>query len=178
MTETKTHYKKNLDPRYISGEDLKDGLALNKGLAPEMIVQIVGFEDKGVFDKNSQSEQTKTGLHLATLDGKRLYKPMILNKTNSKTCTKEFGSPYMEDWLNKPIVLYAKPDSRFDFVARFRKYFPPVQITDTAALEKLSVCANLEGLMETWKGLTAQEKALPTVIAKKDQLKESFTAAQ
>jgi len=170
----KTHYKKNLDPRYISGEDLKDGKDLNKGLLPEMVVQITGFEDKGVWDKNSQSEQTKTGLFLATMDGKALYKPMILNKTNSMVCTKEFGSPFMEDWLNKPIVLYAKPDSRFNFVARLKKYYPPVTITDTEALKKLSTCTNLEQLMETWKGLTAEEKILPTVIAKKDELKDAF----
>jgi len=34
-------------------------------------------------------------------------KPFIINKTNSKTISKITGSPYIEDWVGKEIVLFA-----------------------------------------------------------------------
>ena len=34
-------------------------------------------------------------------------KPFIINKTNAKTISEITGSPFLEDWSNKEIVLYA-----------------------------------------------------------------------
>jgi hypothetical protein len=173
-TETLTHFKKNLDPRYISGEDLKYGEQLNHGLRPEMIVTVSHFEDKETYDQSQNKKAIKTGLFLKEYpSGNAIYKPVILNNTNAKFFAKETGSPFMERWLNIPVVLWAMPDSRFDFVARFKKYFPPAQVdADKAAIEKLNACEKTsEALNATWKELTAAERKLPTVLALVEKLK-------
>jgi len=173
--ETLTHWKKNNDPRYISGEDLKDGLAIGKGLRPEMVVTIAKFEDKETFDQSSQSKVTKSGFWLREYpSGNPLYKPLILNNTNAKFCINEFKSEFMEHWLDKPLVLWAMPDRRHGFVARFKKYYPPAQVTDVKALAELSKATTLAELGETWGKLLADEKKLPTVMAKKEELKSKL----
>ncbi len=128
MTEQKTHWKKNNDSRYISGEDLKGGL---KGLKPEMLVTIEKFNDTDSFDQKSQQSITVTGLFLKEVGGSSLYKPTILNNTNAKVLTNITGSAFMEDWLNKPVLMYAQADKRHGHVVRFRKYNPPVLIPDS-----------------------------------------------
>lgn len=170
--ETKTHWKKNLDPRYISGDDLKAGL---NGLAPEMVVTISAGKDAPTFDQTKQAEVSKTALWLKDLSGKNIYKPVILNVTNAKSLSKEFGSDFIEDWYNKPVVLYACPDRRFGHVARFKKYYPPVQVKADNALSELSKCSNLIELSDVWTKLTTAEKQLPTVISKKDELKSKLS---
>lgn len=123
MTTEKTHWKKNNDSRYISGEDLQTEF---HGLKKEMVVFIDRFEDTETFDQNNNSKITKTGLFLKELNGSALYKPVILNTTNAKTLAKECGSSFMEDWIGKPVVLYAQKDSRHGYVVRFKKYAFPV----------------------------------------------------
>jgi hypothetical protein len=169
--ETLTHWKKNNDSRYISGEDLRSGL---HGLKPEMVVVIERFEDAETFDQTKNTKVVKTGFFLKELNGSSVYKPVILNNTNAKFCRQEFNSEYMEHWLNKPFVLYAMADKRHGFVARFKKYYPPATVTDEQALKLLSSCNTLSDLQKTWAELSAQEKNLPSVIAKKESLKTTL----
>lgn len=166
----KTHWKKNLDSRYISGEDLQAEL---HGLKKEMPVVIDRFEDSDTFDPNSQTKAVKTGFYLKTLNGTPVYKPVILNVTNADFCRKEFGSEWMEDWVGKPFVLYAKPDKRFGFVARFKKYFAP-QISDVEPIKLLKTSKTKEELQANWSKLSKQEQALPTVVKVKDELKATL----
>lgn len=168
-TQTKTHWRKNLDPRYVSGEDLKASL---HGLSPEMVVAVHEMKDAPTFDQSTQKEVTKTSLWLMDLVTKKLiYKPVILNVSNAKFFAKEFSSDYIEDWYGKPVVLYALPDKRFGHVARFKHYYPPAQITDTAALAKLNESKTLAELQTNWSEITKAEQNLPTVTALKDKLK-------
>lgn len=168
----KTHWRKNLDPRYISGEDLKNSL---KGLSPEMLVAIDNMQDAPTFDQSTQKETTKTSLWLKDLKTQqRIYKPVILNVSNAKFFAKEFGSDFIEDWYGKPCILFAQADRRFGYVARFKHYFPPAGITDANALGLLNKCTTLVELTETWGKLTAEEKKLPSVMAKKELLKTTL----
>lgn len=128
MSNEKTHWKKNCDSNFISGEDLKSGL---KGLRSEMIVCIEKFNDSETFDQKKQAKLTISALYLKEVNGKSLYKPVILNKTNAKFFVKETGSEYMEDWLNVPVLLCAVPDSRHGYVVRFKKYVLPVLVKDS-----------------------------------------------
>lgn len=123
MSEQKTHWKKNNDSRYISGEDLMSGL---KGLRNEMLVCIEKFNDTDSFDQNTQQKTIVTGLYLKELHGVSLYKPVVLNNTNAKNLTSFFNSPFMEDWIGKPVLMYAQADKRHGYVVRFRKYNPPI----------------------------------------------------
>lgn len=174
--ENLTHWKKNNDSRYISGEDLKNGEILGKGLKSEMVVMIDKFEDAKTFDQQSQSEATKTGFWLKDLAGNKLYKPVILNNTNAKFCIEEFKSEFMEHWIGKPFVLYALPHKRHGFVARFKKYYPPATVSDKKALELLSTSTDIDSLVKNWEAISPAEKKLPTVLAKKEELKKQFTS--
>ncbi len=172
-----THWKKNLDSRYISGEDLANSL---KGLRPEMVVVIEKFEDAETFDQNQNKKTVKTGFWLKELNangsiGASIYKPVLLNNTNAAFCAKEFGSEFMEHWLNKPMVLYAMPDKRHGMVARFKKYYAPNKATDTNALASLGNSKTLDELQTNWSALSKEEKLLPTVIAKKDSMKTQLS---
>ena len=171
MENNLTHWKKNNDPKYISGEDLKKGVEIGKGLKPEMIVYIHKFEDSETFDQTKQSKTIKTGFYLKELDGKDVYKPVILNNTNASFCIKEFGSEYMEHWLNKPFVLYAQADRRHGFVARFKKYYPPAQISDEKAIKLLESSKDLDELKKNFLSLSSEEQRLTTVVAKTEALK-------
>ena len=130
----KTSWKKNLDSRYISGEDLQGGL---KGLKPEMTVIIYRFTDSPSFDQKANKDITITALFLKTLDGKDVYKPIILNKTNAKFLSKECGSDFMEDWIGKIVVIFAQPDKRFGFVVRFKPFHKPVLKQGTPEFDKV-----------------------------------------
>lgn len=171
--ENLTHWKKNIDSRYISGEDLHGEL---KGLKKEMVVVITRFEDAETFDINTQAKGVKTGFFLKELNGKELYKPVLLNKTNATFCRNEFKSEFMEHWINKPFVLFAMPDKRFGFVARFKKYYPP-QVSDVNALGVLSVAKDLEQLREFWGTLSVEEKKLPKVLKLKEDMIAKFNGA-
>lgn len=173
METQKTHWRKNLDPRYVSGEDLKNSL---HGLKPEMVVCVHEMKDAPTFDQSTQKEVTKTSLWLKDLQsGQVIYKPVILNVSNAKTFAKEFNSDFIEDWYNKPIVLFAQPDKRLGHVARFKHYFPPAKITDSNAVSELNRATDLQSLGEIWAALSAEEKKLPTVIKLKDDLKTKLS---
>lgn len=171
--ENKTHWRKNLDARYVSGEDLKNSL---HGLRPEMLVCVHEMKDAPTFDQSIQKEVTKTSLWLKDLSNNQIiYKPVILNVSNAKTFAKEFNSDFIEDWYGKPIVLYAMPDKRFGHVARFKHYYPPAKATDTEAIASLNTATTLAELGEKWTALSADEKKLPTVLSHKETLKTKLS---
>jgi len=176
--QDKTPWRKRLDPRYISGEDLLNGLEMKKGLKKEMVVCIEKQEDAPAFDQKEQKEVLKTSLWLKDLEtGKPIYKPCLLNVTRAEFLTKESGgSIYLEDWYGIPFVMYAKPDKRHGHVVSFKKYYAPAQITPDAALTKLRACSTKEELVTAWTALTGAEKALPAVLAEKDKLKTELPA--
>jgi len=167
--QEKTHWKKNIDSRYISGEDLKAEL---KGLKQEMSVVITHFQDSETFDQSSQDKKVKTGFFLAEYPSKTpVYKPMILNATNAKFCAKEFGSDYMEDWIGKPLVLFAMPDKRFGHVARFKKHIEAVKVDEAKCKSDLGKANTLPELQTAWMALTPAEQNNPVVLAEKERLK-------
>jgi len=138
----KTHWKKNNDSNFISGEDLISGL---KGLKPEMIVVIEKFNDAESFDQKKQSKITVSALYLKEVNGGSLYKPVILNKTNAKFFVKETNSDFVDDWINKPVVVYAQKDARHGYVVRFKKYVFPILQPNTSEFEKCKLAIEKSG---------------------------------
>lgn len=119
METTKTHWKKNNDSKFISGEDLQSSL---RGLAPEMIVVLDRFIDAKTFDQNNQKDLIVTSLYFKKITGEDIYKPVVLNNTNAKFMVKETGSPMMEDWIGKTVILFAQKDKRHGYVARLKSF--------------------------------------------------------
>ena len=107
----KTPWRKNLDKRYISGEDLLMGESMGKGLKKEMVVTMVKFEDSPAFDQKQQKETDKTAIWLKDhLTGNLVYKPMLLNVINGEFLAKEIGggSLFIDDFSTTiPFVIYA-----------------------------------------------------------------------
>jgi hypothetical protein len=89
METTKTHYKILRNPNYIGGWDLLNG---------DKTVTITKVNKELVHDgKGGQSECCT--VHFAEC------KPMVANSTNLKRIAKLLGSPFVEDWSNKRIIL-------------------------------------------------------------------------
>ena len=93
MAEPLTHWKKLTNPNYIGAHDLQPGQELKitiESVAKEIVKTPEGKDDECV---------------VAKIVGAK--KPMILNKTNMKIITKVLGSPYIEDWKGKSIIIYS-----------------------------------------------------------------------
>ena len=90
MEQQKTHWKVLVNPDYIGAYALngKDLTVTIEKVIREMVTGDGGKKDECT---------------VAYLKG---HKPLILNRTNSKTITKIYNSPYIEDWAGKKITLY------------------------------------------------------------------------
>lgn len=89
--ETKTHWKKLVDPRFIGAYSLPNG--------EDLTVTIDFVRSEEITTIGGKKEQ-HTIAHLCG------QKPMILNATNSKSIHKLYG-PYIEEWVGQQITLFA-----------------------------------------------------------------------
>lgn len=93
--EQKTHWKKLTHPDYIGAYELMDG-----GANKELTVTIEKVVRQMVQGADGKKEEC-TVAHL-----KAGVKPFILNATNQKIMSKLFGSPFIEDWQGRKMILY------------------------------------------------------------------------
>jgi hypothetical protein len=89
--DTKTHWKKLINPDYIGAYALQPD--------EDLVVTIDYVKREQVTGTGGKKEEC-TVAHLVG------QKPLILNVTNSKSIAKLYGS-YIEDWAGKQITLYA-----------------------------------------------------------------------
>ena len=170
----KTHWKKNLDSRYISGEDLKSGL---KGLKSPIHVEVIKFDaDAEVYDQNTNSKKHKSALFLKEIDGEKLHKPVLLNKTNALFFVGLTGKEFLDDWVGAQATMFAQPDRRHGHVVRFKKYTPPRTVKPEAAIKALGAAKTLDELKQIWGNCTADEKKHPEVLKKKEDMKTQIEA--
>ncbi len=92
MIET---WEKVLDPNFINAELIGD-------VGAERVVTIKDIDFKEAFDQKSNSKSMKQSLFFEEC------KPMILNKTNTKTLMKLFGADGSRprDCIGKKVILY------------------------------------------------------------------------
>ena len=130
--ETKlTHWKKLENPDYIGAYSIEQG--------KDLIVTI----EKVVREMVTGTGGKKEECSVAYLKGQ---KPFILNRTNQKTISKVAGTPYIEQWAGKQIILYVAHIKAFgeDNVEclRVRPILPQVTLpelkeTDTVNFDKV-----------------------------------------
>lgn len=126
----KTHWKKLVNPDYIGVYSLDEG--------KDMVVTILSVAREMVTSTNGKKEECT----VAKLKGQ---KPMILNRTNCKTIQKLYGTPYIEEWANKTIQLFAATTKLAgDDVECLRirptvpnKKLPTLLVSDTANFDKV-----------------------------------------
>lgn len=114
-------------------------------------------------------------------------KPMVVNSINRKTIAKivkDFKkctpteSRNIGNWIGLKLELEFDPNVKMmgQVVGGIRvKYqLPQNPADDKKALSSLETCQTLEDLKTVWLTLSADEKKLPTVLAKKEQLKSDL----
>jgi hypothetical protein len=89
--EKLTHWKKLTNPDYIGAYSLEDG--------KDLTVTIVEVKREMVTGTGGKKEECT----VAYLKGQ---KPMILNRTNCKTITAIYKTPFIEQWKGKSITLF------------------------------------------------------------------------
>lgn len=132
MSNDKTHYRKAFASPYLSAADVVEPTRLT--------IAYVRLE-------GDKTKKTKTQMNTAYFAEREIrkgekLKPMILNATNSKMMAKMTGSPFIEDWVNVPVEVYAVSGVRFgnETVEGLRikpaAYNPPFNVA--AALESIA----------------------------------------
>lgn len=94
----KTHWKKLTNPNYLGSYAFQPG--------EEKTVTIKEVKREIVQNQNGKEECTVA--HFV-----EDIKPLILNKTNADAIARVWGTPYIEDWAGKKIVLKVKKVSAF-----------------------------------------------------------------
>jgi len=91
--ENKTHWKKLTNPDYLGAYSIENG--------SDLIATIKSVALENVTGADGKKEQCTVIRFAEDL------KPFICNRTNAKTISKIYDTPYIEDWTNKKIQLYA-----------------------------------------------------------------------
>ncbi len=94
MSETKTHWKKLDNPEYLGAYSFQPN--------EEKVVEIVRVEMRSVPNTDGKKSDCKVAIL-------KNEKPMILNSINCRTLHKVYGTPYIEDWQGKSIVICVDP---------------------------------------------------------------------
>jgi hypothetical protein len=158
----KTHWKNNFDYQYLGGYSIEG-------------------EDKTLTIKKVVTEKVQ-GTSGRAEDCMVIYfeeesKGMICNKTNAKTITKVHGTPYIEEWTGKKIVLGTEKVSAFGETTdalRIRAYKPKAEVNPADAILKLNSCGTLADLKKVWSSLSNGEKNHVEIINLKEQLKNEL----
>lgn len=114
-------------------------------------------------------------------------KPMVVNSINRATISKivkdlkkctPTESRNIGNWIGLQIELTFDPSvkmmGKVTGGIRVKYKLPENPADDKEALKMLSLCDNLESLKVTWDVLSADEKKLATVLAKKEELKNKL----
>ena len=115
--ELSGHWKKSVsDPRFLCDADLVG--------QPEIIATVSHASMEEV--RNGMEVSQKVALYFE----EKSVKPMVMNKTNSKTMAKLAKSPMMEQWRGTMVQIYYDPTIKFgrDVVGgvRIRPFAPNV----------------------------------------------------
>ena len=160
----KTHWKKTFNPDYIGAYVLEPG--------EEKTVTITKVVNEMVVGQNGKKEE-------CTVAYLQNEKPFILNRTNCKTITKLYDTPYIEEWSGKSVIIYADKVNAFGEqveALRIRMRRPePVKKDYSEAIRKLEQCTNLEQLKSVYMSLTKDEQA--GTVSIKDKLKTKLSAS-
>ncbi len=165
--EAKTHWKSLVSNDYIGAYSL-----MQTGKAVDLTVKIKSVVRQIVKGEGGKEDECT----VAQLEGQ---KPMILNRTNCKTITSIYGTPFIQDWAGKTITIYvAKVKVKGEAIdaLRIRDMVPqPEKPVDMSKpLYKLNACKSLDDLQKTFLSLPDPERNNSEVIARKDELKKTL----
>jgi hypothetical protein len=108
-------------------------------------------------------------------------KPLVVNSTNAQTIRRLCGGGANLNTWKMPVQVELFIDSTVKMKGqvvggvRLRKPMNVPQVSDVNAIITLSKSTTQAELLAAWNSLTPQEKALPTVLGKKDELKANLS---
>lgn len=160
----KTHWKNNYNYDYLGSYSLPDGKDLTLTISKTAKEKVIGANGK---------KEDCFVVYFKDAD-----KPMILNRTNAKTITKVTGSPFIEDWVGKQIILGVDTVSAFgESVEALRvrniKSAPAKAVDYTAEIDTLRGCTSLEQLQSAYLSLNAAAKL--ALVGVKEEMKAALT---
>lgn len=146
QVQPKTHWKSYQNPLYIGSYCFQPGEEITATIKKVKREIVVGVEGK---------KEECTVVHFV-----ESIKPLILNATNAKTITKVAGTPYIEEWEGKRIVMGVEKVKAFGDVldaVRVKKKQPaPIRA------EAPIVCEDCHQPIKPWGNMTAQQVAAST----------------
>ena len=113
------HWKKSFNPLWLGEWDFEPG--------KDLVAKVVKVDHEMITSQNGTKEE-KLVMHFEGL------KPLILNSTNCKNCSKAMNSPYIEDWAStkdqdRYVQLYITQVAAFGTMTnavRIRDFAPTV----------------------------------------------------
>ena len=164
MSNEKTHWKKEFNYDYMGSYSLPDG--------KDIILTIRETKRETVTGTNGKKEDCFVCYF------KESDKPMILNRTNCKTISKIYCTPFIEDWPGYRVILGIDNVSAFGEsveALRIRNIKPqPVQAVDySLQIKMLRECKTIADLQTVYTGFTADQKIATLTV--KDQMKNELS---
>jgi len=137
----KTHWRSLCDPNYLGSYAFQPG--------EEKTVTIKEVKREIVQNQNGKEDCTVAYFE-------EDIKPLILNKTNADAIAKAWGTPYIEDWSGKKIVLKVKK------VSAFGEMVDAVRVSKDRPVEETILCEICGSVIRPVSGKTAQAIATAT----------------
>lgn len=144
MAEQLTHWKKLANPDYLGAYALDPG--------QELIVTIASVANEAVTGADGKKETCMV------MRFRENVKPMVLNATNSKTITKLFKTPYIENWIGRKIQLYVQAG-----VKAFGDVVDALRVRPFLPVEKELLCADCGQAIEGFGKSSAETVAKHTL---------------
>ena len=162
MSKAKTHWKNNFDYQYLGGYSIE---------GDDLELTIVEVKNEMVKGQSGRDESCMV-IYFEEVD-----KGMICNKTNAKTITTVHGTPYIEEWNGKKILLGTEKVSAFGETTdalRIRQIKPKTKIDPSQAVATLKGALDLADLQSIWKSLSKAEQQDKTIINTKNTMKNEL----
>lgn len=162
MSKAKTHWKNNFDYQYLGGYSIE---------GDDLELTIVEVKNEMVKGQSGRDESCMV-IYFEEVD-----KGMICNKTNAKTITTVHGTPYIEEWPGKKILLGTEKVSAFGETTdalRIRQIKPKTKIDPSQAVATLKGALDLADLQSIWKSLSKAEQQDKTIINTKNTMKNEL----
>lgn len=144
MAEKLTHWKKLTNPDYLGAYALEPN--------QDLIVTIKSVSNEVVTGADGKKETCSVMRFMENV------KPLVLNATNSKTITKLFKSPYIEEWAGRKIQLYVEKN-----VKAFGDVVDAIRVRPFLPVEKELKCADCGKTIEGYGKTSAEVVAKHTL---------------
>jgi DNA-directed RNA polymerase subunit RPC12/RpoP len=143
MDERLTHWKKLTNPDYLGAYALQPG--------EDLIATIKEVTQADVIGNGGKKELKTVVMFVENI------KPMVLNRTNSKTITKLFKTPYIEQWKGKKIQIYIEHN-----IQAFGEVVDGIRVRPFLPKEEKHFCSDCKKEILPFNGRSPQALAVYT----------------